>query len=388
MVASLDQMLGVTYTRGAISQVAAATSAIVRKFGMQGGQPGSPARGKNVTTVGHRQVGWDIFNDTRSVGRSTAPGMPAAVSTRQRVGRVQAEFPRMHDSLVLSAEEIHNRRAIGGDSSTWDEAGKSYITKQQKFMGQKAANFRAMLVGGMVRGAVYAHARGPDAIYYDYTSTSAVWTIDYQIAAANKSQLNMLGNGNIIDTSWANPGADIPGHLRAINAAFLQTTGSMLELVIISSKVWGYIINNDAVIQNAGSSSPAFMEYNREEGTAENGKPYTTFEARITAIPWVRFLITDEGLDLENSSGTTTYTPFMSDTTAWFGPNPTSDVMEMLEGGEPISEGENMAQTVKNGLDAWTYRGWNPTATKLYILDNALPALYVPNATAYGTVVF
>lgn len=388
MVASMDQMLGVTFTTGAISRVAAASSVITRKFGMTGGAPGEGGvRGNRVRTVGHRRGGYDIFNDTRAVGRSTAPGAPAAVSTRQATGRVNYEIPRMHDSLTLSAEELHNRRIIGGSSSAYDEGGKDYIARQQRFLGQKAGNFRTMLIGGMVRGATYAHQRNTD-VYYDYTSTSALWTIDYQIPSGNKTQLNMLGAGNIIDVSWANPGANIPSHILQINAAFTQLVGSRCDLIMVNSVMWNNIINNDYVIQNAGSSHAAYIEYKRGDDTTENGKPNTTFEGRIAAVPWVTFIVTDEGLELENSGNTTTYTKFLPDTAAWFGPNPSADYFEMLEGGEPISEGPNMAQSIKNGLDAWTYRSWNPTATQMFVLDNALPALYVPAATAFGTTVF
>lgn len=386
MVASIDQMLGVTYTAKAISRVAAASSAITRKFGMQGGPPGSNIRGKNVTTIGHRQFGYDIFNDSRAVGRSTVPGAPAAVSARNPVGRVQGTFPRMHDSIPLAAEELHNRRVIGGNSSAYDEGGKNYIARQQKFLGQKAGNFRTMLVGGMIRGAVYGHQVSADRIYYDYTSTSAVWTIDYQIPSGNKTQLNMLGAGNILDVAWDNPGANIPKHIGSVNAAFQQLVGSRCDLMIMNATTWNYVMNNDYVIQNAGSSNPAFIELSRETGTSENGRPYTTIEARIAAVPWVTILITDEGLDLENSGGTTTYTKFLPDGAVWFGPNPDPMYFEMLEGGEPISEGPNMAPVIKNGLDAWTYNSWNPTATVMYALDNAMPALYVPSACAYATV--
>lgn len=388
MVASIDQMLHVTYTAKAISRVAAATSSIARKFGMQGGPPGSGIRGSNVTTIGHRDFGFDIFNDSRAVGRSTVPGAPAAVSSRNPVGRVQGVFPRMHDSIPLLAEQLHNRRIIGGSSSVFDEGGKNYIARQQRFLGQKAGNFRSMLIGGMVRGVLYGHQVAADRIYYDYTSTSATSTIDYQIPSGNKTQLNMLGTGNIISTAWSNPGANIPDQLLKIDAAFTQLTGSRLELVIVNATTWNWVLNNDYVIQNAGSSSPAYTEYKRSTDATDNGEPPTAFEATIAAVPWVRFHITNEGLDLENSSGTTTFTKFMPDGAAWFGPNPDPRYFEMLEGGEPISEGPNMAPTIKNGLDAWTYNSWNPTSTVLYALDNALPALYVPAATAYATVDF
>lgn len=387
MVASIDQLLSVTYTTKAISRVAAATNSVMRKFGMQGGPPGSNIRGANVTTVGHRLFGYDIFNDTRKVGRSTAPGAPAGVSKRNPVGRVNGTFPRMHDSLIMPAEEIHNRRVIGGSSSVFDERGANYITRQQRFLGQMAGNFRSMLVGGMMRGALYAHQTS-DGVYYDYTSTLANWTIDWQIPAGNKTQGNALGAGNIVDVSWLNPQANIPKQIGALNAASQQLSGARIDLMICNAYTWDLIMNNDYVIQNAGSSSTAFEYLRRETGVAENGKPYTVIEAQIKAVPWLTILITDEGLDLGDPNGTATYTKFIPDGYVWLGPNPDPQIMEMLEGDEPIAEGPNMAIQVKAGLAAWSYNSWNPTATQLLVLDNAMPALYIPNTTFYLQVVF
>ncbi len=382
---SIDQMLHVTYTTKVISRVAAGTNSVMRRFGMQGGPPGSKVRGTNVKTVGHRMFGYDIFNDTRTVGASTAPGAAAAVSKRQLIGRVNGTFPRMHDSMVLPAEELHNRRQLGGSSSVYDEKGASYVERQQRFLGQKAGNFRSLLVGGMLRGAIHAHQSG-DRVYYDYSSTAANWTIDYQIPSGNKLQLNMLGAGNIVDVPWSNPGAKIPKQLLAVNAAFQQLVGSRLELIIMNSSTWNMVMDNDYVIQNAGSSAPAYTVYKRSDETMENGKPDTTFECRIAAVPWVTILVTDEGLDIGNTDGTVTYTKFIPDGYIWMGPNPDPNIMEMLEGDEPIAEGPNMAEQVKAGLSSWSYQSWNPTARQLLVLDNAMPALYVPSATCYAQI--
>lgn len=378
-VASIQQMLSVTYTSKAISRVAASTNFVQREFGMQPG-------GKNESKVGHRRFSYDVFNDTRKIGRSVAPGQPAAISSRNPVGVVSNTFPRMHDSMVLLLDEIHNYRAIGGPNQVYDEKGAKYIQRQQRFLGQKAGNFRSLLVGGMLRGAVYAHATGND-LYYDYTSSGAIWTVDFQIPSGNKTQLDMLGAGSIIDISWANPGANIPNHLGKINAAFQQLVGSSLQLCICNNTTWNYIVNNDYVIQNAGSVASPFDIWKREEGVAENGRRYTIQQASLKAFPLCRFIITDEGLDV-GAPGSETYTKFLPDGAVWFGPEPDPDYFEMLLGDEPISKGPNMAAEVLSGLNAWTVANHNPTSIQMFVLDNPMPALYVPAATAYGTVVY
>lgn len=379
-VASIQQMLSVTYTSKAISRVAASSNFIQREFGMQ---PGGP----NENRVGHRRFSYDVFNDTRKVGRSVAPGQPAAISTRNPVGVVSNTFPRMHDSMVLMLDEIHNYRAIGGPNQVYDERGAKYITRQQRFLGQKAGNFRSLLVGGMLRGQLYAHSGGGTNIYYDYTSTSNIWSLDYKISAGNKTQLNMLGDGDIIDLSWDNSAANIPAHLGKINAAFQQLVGSSLQLCIVNNVTWNWIVNNDYVIQNSGSVSSPFDIWSRKEGESENGRAYTVQTASLKAFPLCRFIITDEGLDL-GAPGSEAYTKFIPDGYAWFGPEPDPDYFEMLLGDEPISRGPNMEAELMAGLNAWTVNNHNPTSIQMFVLDNPMPALYVPDATAWGQVIF
>lgn len=377
-VASIQQMLSVTWTAKAISRIAAGSNFIMSEFGMQ---PGGP----NEYPIHGRKFSYDIFNDTRTIGKSTAPNQPFPISTRQVVGTVSNTLPRMADSLVMMLDELHNYRAIGGPQQ-YDAMGAKNIQKYNKILGQKASNFRMALIGGLLRGKLYGHANGVE-LYYDYTSTSAIWTVDFQIPAGNLTQLDMLGAGNIIDISWDNPGANIPHHLGQINAAFQQLVGSSLQVVIVNHKTWNHIVNNDYVIQNAGSVASPFDVWKRKEGTSQNGRKWTVQEASIKAFPLCRFIITDEGLDL-GAPGSESYTKFMPDDSAWFGPEPGSDYFEMLIGDEPISKGPNVAASPVRGLDAWTVPNHNPTSVQMFVLDNCMPTLYVPKATAFATVVF
>lgn len=378
---SIAEILSTKVTTKAISRVAAATSRMLTLFQMNPG-------GANERSQGHRRFGYDIFNDARSVAIARAPGATSATVRRQAVGRVDGTFPRVAEKLPLLLEELHNFRKIGGQVAEFDNGGQEFIRRQQRFMGQRVANFRLLSLAGMMRGAMYAHrVDGGDDIYYDFTSSSAAYTIDWQIPAGNKSQLNMLGGGNIIGTSWDNPVADIPGDLLQINKAFQRLCGSSLQLAACSSGMWNNIINNDYVISQAGSANTPFAILQREDGNSENGLPRTTFIAQLRAVPWMLWYITDEGLDV-GAQGSTTYTPFIGDNDVWFGPAPNPDYMEMLLGSEPVSEGPNLPATERFGMHAYNVSTYDPAGYVLHTLDNAIPALYVPKATAYGTCVF
>lgn len=380
--ASLAELLSTKMTARAVSQVAACTSELLNFFGFQGNDPKSD--GRNVRRVGHRTVGYDIFNDARTIGGGRAPGTSAGTIRRNPVGRVEVTFPRMYEKLPLLHDELHNFRKIGGPSNEYDEAGKDYIMKQQRFMGQRAANFRLALVAGMMRGgALYGHVSGDD-VYYNFNSSGATFTIDWKIPAGNKSQLNMTGGGNILG-DWSSASTDIPGQLAQINAAFQYLCGTSLKNIIINSKTWQYILNNTNVQKQAGTSATPFETFKREVGMGSNGRPLATQHATLRGAPFYDFMITDAVIET-GPLGNTTVEKLIPDGYAWFGPEPDSNICEMLLGSEPVNEGYGKQTSVQYGSYAWTKEVDDPAGVFMYTLDNALPAWYIPNAMAYGNV--
>ncbi|CAB4191737.1 Major capsid protein GpE [uncultured Caudovirales phage] len=381
--ASLAELLSTKMTARAVTQVAATTSELLNFFGFQGND--SKTDGRNVRRVGHRTVGYDIFNDARTVGSGRAPGTAAGTIRRQAVGRVEVTFPRMYEKLPLLHDELHNFRKIGGPSNEYDEAGKDYIMKQQRYLGQRAANFRLLLIAGMMRGgALYGHVSGDD-IYYDFTSSGAAFTVDWKMPAGNKTQLNMTGSGSIIDASWATTSTNIPLHLAQINAGFQYLAGTSLKNIIINSTTWQYIINNTKVQQQAGTSATPFETFKRDVGMGSNGRPLTVQHATLRACPFFDFMITDAVIEV-GPLGNTSTVKLVPDGYAWFGPEPDSNICEMLLGSEPVNEGYGKNTSVQYGAYAWTKEVDDPAGVFMYSLDNALPAWYIPNASAWGQI--
>ncbi len=117
-------------------------------------------------------------------------------------------YPRMHDSISLPAELMHNLGRID-DPAQRDVAGQDMISRQTMTLAQKAANWRkAMLIGAM-RDSLYLRTDG-DSQYITYSSGGGAIQVNYQMPAGNKSQLNMLAAGNIIDATWATTTTRIP----------------------------------------------------------------------------------------------------------------------------------------------------------------------------------
>ena len=230
------------------------------------------------------------------------------------------------------------------------------------------------------------HESGDDW-YFTFASAGSQLQVSHQMPAGNKSQLDMLGGGDIIDVSWDNPTADIPKHLGEIDAAFQQLYGGRLENVICQSAVWQNVIKNDHVASQAGIANTPFSIFQREVGSREDGSPLAVSVGELSCRPGVRFYITDEGLDL-GAPGSEAFSKYVGDNSAIFMPSPNSGVYSMQLGSEPIAEFDGGPKSVRVGLSSWAKESANPTVTEIFALDNALAINHIPNSTAYGTVVF
>lgn len=346
-----------------------------------GMQPGGP----NERFVGGRQSQYDIYNNVRTTALGTAPGAPASRRARNPIDTIPFVFPRMHESVFIDAETIHNLRRIGGPASARDEAGAEYIRRQMVPIAQRASNWRTAMLVGMLRDSLYFTKSG-SAWYPTYTSSGNLFQVNFQMPSGNKSQLAML-SGNIIDASWASPGANIPVHLAGINSAMLQLAGARLERVVLRSAMWQNVINNDFVCAQAGLAATPFAVYERKVGEGPDGTPINEFVGKLVCAPWIEWIITDDGIEI-GAPGSETFTPHVETNCAMFLPGNSPDYFEMLTGSEPIAEYQNGPWSVKEGLSSWTTTTSNPTGWEAFVLDNAMPCPYVPKANCYATVVF
>lgn len=379
-MASIQQILQPQVLTKVISRQMAAEKWILQFMGMQPG-------GANEEFFGHGRTGsYNIFNNTRQIGRGRAPGTAAARVKRQGVGTVPIVYPRMHESVGLLAEELHNLGQLA-DPRMRDVAGVDMIQRQTRFLAQKAANWRAAMVIGMLRDSLYVTESGDDW-YFNFTSSGALFQINSNMPTGNKTQLDMLGAGNIISTSWDNPTADIPSHIANIDAAFQQLYGGRLSVIITTGQIWQYVIKNDHVASQAGIANTPFRRFERVVGEREDGSPLNVSVGELACRPGCLWYITDEGLDL-GAPGSETFTKYVGSSNAIFMPDPqTPGIFGMQLGSEPIAEYDGGPKTVRVGSSSWAKESSNPTVTELFTLDNALAINHIPSSVAYGTVVF
>ena len=327
--------------------------------------------GGGTAQVSGRYFAWDVFNDTREVASGRAPGTAPARVTRQPVGNVQGVFPRVHESLQLLYEEIHNQRLLGG--MMLDRAGEGYILRQEKYLAQRYANHREMQFAGMIRGSYYYTRNGDDL---SVSLSSGAEQINFQVPAGNLAKLNMLGAGDILAASWSTLSTDIPAQLTNIDAAFEQLVGLPLEHIWINGPDFQqYVLQNDKI---KGLSGTANVVFDRDERIGQNDRVVV-----LKGLPNYTWHVTNGVL---NFAGTAT--KIIPVGSALFCPSPDSSWVQLGEGSEVVVEYPGATPTERFGSYFYAEPTTKPAGYELIGVMNCVPYLYVPKCIAMGTIVY
>lgn len=345
---------------------------------------GNQDEGGDITPAGNtedydlRTGQYDIFDNTRRVATGSVPDSPANPIAPQKVGSVQFTIPRTSERMLLSHEKLNNQRRIGGPANEVDRGGIRYIQAQTRYMAQRIANLIEFQTAAMLRGQYYFSQQG-DLLHHSFTSGD--YSINYQIPATHKSQLDLGTGSDVITATWATVTNDIPGMIYGVNRAFIDQVGVGISHLICNSKVYQNIINNNNVKGQAGTANTPYLSQTRVNGGE--------FRVRLRAIPWLEIHVIDYLLEHWNPSSEVYETALViPDNIAVFIPEVDNSWTHYIRGGETVTEGPNGVTEFRRGMYAYAYPEHDPSGWNLHTLHNGFPALPVPKAIAYGTVVF
>lgn len=352
--------------------------------------------GANSKDVPARHGTYRIFDRTRTVAMGRAPGTGPATWRAQPVGEVSYTLARFHEKIPLEAEELMNLSPVIGPQSQVDPAGQDYVRRQLGYLATRINNAVELMAAGMIRGQLYLQASGENwfPTLAAPAATNGAVTVDFQIPAGNKNQLNMLGAGNIIGTSWANPAAPIISNdLPKIAEAMAQLTGYAATDVLVNPTTWAYVVGNTEVINSAGSAMTPFDRFEFEP-RGDGGPQDNAWGAVLRGYPTLRwhvvsqYLVADGGTDPSYSAGTGTLTPVIPAGGAVFMPRVDPEWVDLLTYREYVSERMGEAMAKKPSPYFWMEWVTQPSSVDLISIMNALPRLRIPKAIASAQVVF
>ena len=346
-----------------------------------------------------RNVTYRIFDHTRVPMKARAPGTGPATVAQNPMGQNTVSVARFHQKIPLSYEFLGNLSPMIGPNSQVDEGGQNYIAQQTTFLGEQGNNMVEMLAAGMMRDSLYFIIQGDNWLptFTAPTGTTVGFQVPFQIPAGNKSQLNMLGAGNLLTVPWNNVAAPIIGDLQNVIAAYAQLNRYAMTDIWINSTMWINIITNTQVRNTAGSSNTPFAEFDQlpEKGMGDSG-PSNKYSAILRGQPTITWHFCDDTLALNTdidpsystAPSTATLAKLVPDTMAIFCTEPSPKWTRLYLGGEYVVENPGMVGALRMGWYAWHEYVTQPSAVELICLLNAVPLLYIPNVVAPATVIF
>lgn len=384
---TLQQLFQTPVIRRVISRIRSPISLFQQFYGMS---PGAQA----VTSISGRYLGWDIYDFTRSIAKGRAPGSGPATVSPKPVGHVSAMAYRMHEKVVLEQEKIFRARPLGTDIGTVDLRGQSYIQRQLSFLTQRFRNAREFMISRMFRGGFGIKLEGEDWIPVEKDDPGAVFTVDFQIPADNLGGCQMGTGSNILQGDWNDPASDIVGQVLKLDKAFERVSGRALRHFWIDGTTFGHMLKNTKLQQIGGQAFRVFDSITRREIQGGDGLPDTGYDVIFRALPLYTFhvynavLLASGGDDVsfEESISVAGTQQIVPSGKIIGTPEPSPEWVGWVEGSEVVAENLLDAGREVFGFHSWTTRVIDPAGWELKMIDNGLPALYVPRAVIYGTI--
>jgi hypothetical protein len=235
----------------------------------------------------------------------------------------------------------------------------------------------AAVLAALIQGVIYFDADGNLLA----SATGAKLTVDMQIPAGHKTQLNVFGTGNIISASWATAATDIIVQIKNLKKAARKETGYPLAHAFYGENVLDYFLTNTKLkelINRNASYQTAFSKGEIADG--------------FLGLKWWPI----EQAFFKDQDGS--YQDLAAATQIVFTPEPDNSWWELMEGSYviPTSLG-NLASDMNSALSNLTeVTGMfsyakvldDPATIKQLAGDTFLPVVKVPKAVYNATVAF
>lgn len=196
---------------------------------------------------------WFKINGSRRTARLVLYGGASKAADLQGVSSQTAKMIHTFEHQDHRPSALKNLLSPAGGKQ---QQGRDSIGRQIGEFRRRFVNLRTAAVMQMLAlGKIYFDGDGNLLP----SSSGAVFTVDFQIPAGNKNQLDVFGAGAIIGASWGTAGTDILGDLRALKKAAKKKTGYPLMYAFYGENIPGYI-NSNTVIKEYLSRSPRMQE--------------------------------------------------------------------------------------------------------------------------------
>lgn len=365
MAVNLQTLLGRDNLTGVITDVAGGVPS-------DGLPPG--LFGLTRPVVGNTASYFKVANTRRSA-RLTDYGSRAR--TRNKSGIEEVPVKLMHSLEMITHEPATLTNLMSPDEAT-QRLGEAEVGRQTGEFARLFQNLRVSSVAStLANGQIYFDRDGE----LSGSTQTGGRDIDFSVPAGNQTQVDALGDGDIIDASWSTAGTDIIGQMIGLQTAAVKLSGQSVRHAIYGADVPGYLAANtalkDLVANNASLNTAAAA------GRA----------APVLDLQWWN----GAGLFFEDQNGTKT--DWLLSDEIIFLPEPNRDWWEIIEGSLPISQNVGASAsasedllgqvTLAQGLfSVAEISSGVPAGITQIAGDTFLPTLKNPNAIFIANVAF
>jgi hypothetical protein len=365
MSQTLDQILGGTNLTGVIQQT---TTGIPDVFPASFYASRRPVDGDTAE--------YTRIDGTRQTARIAAYGSPSQQRELKNVGKVPVKLIHTIESVLHKPNVLTN--LLNFSEPTRQQLGIAEVTRQTRQFRQLFDNLRvASLTSMLFTGSINFDGNGSLLA----SSGGAKISVNYGVPAGNTAQLNALGAGNILDTSWDNAAANIATQLTNLKKAARKLTGYPLVHAFYGQNVLDYLLANNKVKE--------MMKFNPAANTRTlAGETPSNLFGMDWHPAYEAFYEDDAGVAQDLVGGDQIL----------FTPEPTMDWLDWLEGTYPVPTnvgaitadaiGAAGNVSVASGMFSYGQVLSDPVTVKHVAGDTFLPVLKVPKAIFIATVKF
>lgn len=309
----------------------------------------------------------------RDVAMAVQYGSKSKAATQKGVARVPVTLWHSFMNMAHNAEVLDMLRQY--DRPEAQNFGMQELERQSRGFATIFENTRQSLMhSALFTGYIYLDGDGNLLP----TSSGAAITIDFGVPAAHRSQLDILGAGNIIAASWATAGTDIIAHINGVKSALTRKTGYVPMHAFYGKNIPSYFARNTGI--------GALLQTDRQlaEGLGSNG----TFQ--VGGLTWHNAqdaMFVDQNGAIQG---------WLGDDSVIFTPNPGADWWELLNGSYVVPNGVksiggtavDMLADLQRVFGRFSYADLtlDPPGITHYAGDTFLPVLKVPLAIAIADV--
>lgn len=180
---------------------------------------------------------WIVVDGSRQNARVTPYGAPSKSTDSRNLGKRTAKCLHSFENMSHRMSVLTALKQV--DSPDVQRRGEAEIDRQTVEFKRRFENLRVSALNSIFRhGLIYTDRSGNVLP----TSSGATLTVDFQIPANNKNQLN-----GIISASWATAGTSILQHLINLSKAAVQAGNPPLVQAYHGSAIPRYFANNTEI---------------------------------------------------------------------------------------------------------------------------------------------